>query len=109
MPITSWRMKLLQNRQMPKLGWAAVVGITVGIAAASLSVHRHPVNTAAASIPYIVPVTLTSSPVSSASATEVANTGLPPNSARLEKLQTRNRRLEALVAVLRRRAAAERR
>ena len=108
MLITSWRMKLRQNKQLPKLGWAAVVGITVGIAAASFSVHRHPVNTAAASIPYIVPVNLTP-PVSAASGTGVATASFPRSGDQLEKLETRNRRLEALVAVLRRRAATERR
>lgn len=103
------RSKEWRSKQWKRVGWAAAVGVSVGIVAATLSVHRP--GTEAAPTPYIVPVTAT--PVSFSGTRELpgvssARIDMPEarvDEGQLERLKTRNRRLEALVTVLRRRAA----
>jgi hypothetical protein len=103
-----WRAGLRHHDHLMKVGWAAAVGISVGVVAAALTVH-HPstVYAASAHAPYVVPVNATSPafPVSRDPAEVTINAG---DSDVIEQLRTRNRRLEALVTVLRQRAAERR-
>lgn len=97
----------LQGKQWIKVGWAAGIGVSVGIAAAVISANRPSIHTVsiASPSPYIVPVSATS--VTSPSSEEQTITGDTPQSSsrEIERLRTRNRRLEALVTVLKQRAA----
>ena len=95
---------LLKRRWIKVVG-AATVGVSVGIAAAALSAHHarlSEVDTPGGATPYVVPV---ASHVSNA---PIALGVMPPTAHELERLETRNRRLEALVAVLRHRATERR-
>jgi len=109
------QMQTWQEKPWTKISWAAAVGISVGIVAAALSVH-HPsleIARAATIAPYIVPVNATS-PAFSAAREQSDEVDVPVSDrqaggqqtgGQVERLQTRNRRLEALVTVLRQRAA----
>ncbi len=108
-----WRTGLRHNNQLMKIGWAAAVGISVGVAAAVLTVH-HPSTVYAASTPapYVVPVNASSPGFSvsrdHADVDQAEVTIDAGDSEVINQLRTRNRRLEALVTVLRQRAAARR-
>lgn len=114
------QMQTWQEKPWKKISCAAAVGISVGIAAAALSVHHPSLEMAKAATiaPYIVPVNATSPAFSAAreQSDEVnvqvsdrpaggQQTGGQQTGGQVERLQTRNRRLEALVTVLRQRAA----
>ena len=100
-------MRGFDRKQWLKVVGAIVVGISVGIAGAALNVsHRSPqVAVTATSVPYIVPVSATMTHSMSESLEQPANSGTPAFAEQIERLKTRNRRLEALVSVLRQRAA----
>lgn len=104
MQIEQWRMKQWRRAQWRKIGWAAGVGISVGILAGALSVHHTPVVRANVA-PYIVPASVPAATVLVTSTERVRSSDDVAYDSQLERLKTRNRRLEALVTVLRRRAA----
>ena len=83
----------MQKKQWNRLGWASAVGVTFGIAAALFASRAQP--SSAARTPYVVP-------------SVVVNSGQTPanqvDDAEVQRLKVRNRRLEALVAVLRNRS-----
>jgi len=93
----------LQNEQWKKAAWAAVIGVSFGLIAASVSAAHHSHQPVERSAPFMVPVS--ANPVSVSAAREQASaTSEPASEAQeLERLKTRNRRLEALVSVLRHR------
>ncbi len=95
----------MQSTQRKKVGWAVVAGISFGVVAATLSVHRpafRPRETTTA--PYIVPVAATGSNSASREQSDAAADSQQLDAQQMERLKTRNRRLEALVTVLRHRA-----
>jgi hypothetical protein len=105
----SWLIKMWRSKRWTKVGWAAGAGISIGIAAAALSVHHSSPQAAATVVPYIIPVNSTS-PGFSLSQDRRDPVAVQPDNQQadnqqIERLRTRNRRLEALVTVLRRRAA----
>lgn len=99
-----WQLAWRENSQWTKFGWAAAVGISVGLAGAAFTSHKPASQNAAVTTPapYVVPVSSTSPRF--AAAEEHAVSGQTEGE-RMEQLKIRNRRLEALVSVLRRRVA----
>lgn len=94
----------MQSKQWKKVVWAAAAGVSLGVVAATLTISTPSLKQQHAPTAYMVPVVATASHFS-------ASQERPESSAdteELDRLKTRNRRLEALVTVLRHRAAERR-
>lgn len=102
------RVAFGQN-QWRKVIIAIAVGMCVGVAAAALNVsHRTDpeLTSVVTPVPYILPVSNNASADTRAASLEPTNApGTLASFQQIERLKTRNRRLEALVSVLRQRTA----